>query len=188
MGQRLLHNRRLNADESIAQSRSDSLAHRAVEAEGSANAGGAQGRFGPSDETFAVPQPSHHASRSHSRSGTAHSPSPDDRCGPPGLSLSRKSAALRLPWLRWPPTPAPGARAAPPRTSIRKGDGGESARTQRVMEAEGSANFSSAPIGCGQVTKPAPSRSRGHHGSPLCSSAAQRQDDAFNRQTNGRWC
>ena len=41
-----------------------------------------------------------------------------------GLSLTRKSAALRHPWLRWPPTPAPGARAAPPRTSIRKGDGG----------------------------------------------------------------
>ena len=58
--------------------------------------------------------------RSRSRSGTAHAPSPDVRCGPPGLSLTRKSAALRHPWLRWPPTPAPGARAAPPRTSIRK--------------------------------------------------------------------
>jgi len=72
-----------------------------------------------------------------------------------GLSLSRKSAALRHPWLRWPPTLAPGARAAPPRTSIRKGDGG------RVTEAEGSANARRAPIGCGQVTKPVPSRSRG---------------------------
>ena len=68
------------------------------------------------------------ASLIHSRSGTAHAPSPDVRCGPPGLSLTRKSAALRHPWLRWPPTPALGARAAPPRTSIRKDDGG------RMME------------------------------------------------------
>ena len=33
-------------------------------------------------------------------------------------------------------------------------------RSGSVMEAEGSANFSSAPSRCGQVTKPAPSRSR----------------------------
>ena len=38
--------------------------------------------------------------------------------------------------------------------------------SRKNPEAEGSANFSSAPSSCGQVTKPVPSRSRGHHGSP----------------------
>ena len=83
------------------------------------------------------------------RGGGAHAPSPDVRCGPPGLSLTRKSAALRHPWLRWPPTPAHGARAPPPRTSIRKSDGGS------VMEAEGSANARGA-----HATRLLPSRSR----------------------------
>ena len=103
--------------------------HRVTEAEGSANARGAHA-------TRLLPSRSrgHSGGRNRSRSGTAHAPSPDVRCGPPGPSAHSKLAALRHPWLRWPPTPAPGARAAPPRTSIRE-DGGGGGIGERLRSA-----------------------------------------------------
>ncbi len=130
------------------------MPHRLMEAEGSANFSCAPSRCGQVTKPAPSRSRGRHGRRTRSRSGAAHAPSPDVRCGPPGLSLTRKTAALRHPWLRWPPTPAHGARAPPPRTSIRKCDGGS------VTKAEGSANFSSAPSRCGQVMKPVPSRSR----------------------------
>ena len=117
-----------------------------------------------------------------------------------GLSLTRKSAALRHPWLRWPPTPAPGARAAPPRTSIgkngasRKSDlpvhnGRRRRRDRRTLEERRAA--------AAQATKLLPSRSRCAteseciHGSgvPTRSTGGEcRKTDGAVRPTLGRKC